>query len=107
MATSGPITYLVMERSVPLGWTDEVPFVARDVEEHGDTAIGLGARCGEKSHARGCHPGVRDVEVLDIQEETHPACGLLADDGALVVSVGPRQQQSGRGTGRPDDDPPL
>ena len=35
--------------------TDKVPFVAGDVEKHGDAAVGFGARCREELHARG-HP---------------------------------------------------
>lgn len=47
------------------------------------------------------------VEVLDVEEETHPSCGLLPDDGGLVFSVSPREQQAGRRPWRPDDYPPL
>ena len=35
------------------------------------------------------------------------AGGLLADDGGLIFSVSPREQQAGRGAGRPDHYPPL
>jgi hypothetical protein len=42
-----------------------------------------------------------------VKEETHPAGGLLPDDGSLVFSVRSGQQQSGRGTRRPDHNPPL
>ena len=61
-------------------------------------AVMLGARCREELHARGCHPRVRGVEVLDMEEETHPPGGLLPDDGGLVFAVSPREQQAGRGT---------
>ena len=33
--------------------TDQVPFAASDVEEHGDAAVGFRARCREELHARG------------------------------------------------------
>ena len=67
--------------------TNKVPFVAGDVEKQGDVAVGSGARCREEPHAGRCHPRVRGVEVLDVEEETHPAGGLLPDDGGLVFSV--------------------
>jgi len=67
----------------------------------------FGARCREELHARGCHSRVRGVEVLDMEEETHPPGGLLPDDGGLVFAVSPREQQAGRGTRWPDYHPPL
>jgi hypothetical protein len=69
--------------------TDEVPFVAGDVEEHGDAAVGFGTRCREELHARGCHPRVRGAEVLNVEEETHPAGGLLPGDGGEARSACP------------------
>ena len=87
--------------------TDKVPFVAGDVEKHSDAAVGFGTRCREELHASGCHPCVRGIEVLNVEEETDPAGGLLPDDGGLVFPVSPREQQAGRGTGRPDYYPPL
>jgi len=83
------------------------PFVAGDIAEHSDVAVGFGTRCREELHARGCHPRVRGIEVLNVEEETHPAGGLLPDDGGLVFPVSPREQQAGRGTWRPDYYPPL
>ncbi len=40
------------------------------------------------SHARGGHPRAGGAEVLDMEEETHPAGRLAADDGGLIVPVG-------------------
>ena len=68
--------------------TDKVPFDGGDVVEHGDVAVWLGARCREELHARGGHSRVRGVEILDLEEETHPFGGLLPDDGDLVFAVG-------------------
>jgi len=68
---------------------------------------GFGARWREEPHARRCHPCICGVELLDVEEETHPAGGLLADDGGLSFSVSPRERQAGRGAGRPDRYPPL
>jgi hypothetical protein len=87
--------------------TDKVPFVAGDVEKHGDAAVVFGTRGREEPHARGCHPCVPGVEVLNVEEETHPAGGLLPDDGGLVFPVSPREQQAGHGTWRPYYYPPL
>ena len=86
---------------------DKVPFVASDVGKYSDVAVGFDARRGEELHARRYHPRIRGVEVLDLEEETHPPGGLLPDGGGLLVSVSPGEQHAGRGTGRPDYDPPL
>ena len=86
---------------------DKVPFVASDVGEYSDVAVGFGAQRGEELHARRCHPRMRGVEVLDLEEETHPPGSLLPDGGGLVFSVSSREQQAGRGTWRPDYNPPL
>jgi RNA polymerase sigma factor (sigma-70 family) len=86
---------------------DKVPLVAGDVGKHRDTAVEFGARRGEEAHARGCHPRVRGVEVLDVQEEAHASGRLLPDDGGLIFPVSPREQQAGRRSRRPDHHPPL
>jgi hypothetical protein len=89
------------------GGPEQVPAVAGDVEEDGDPAVGLGAGLFEEADAGGAHPVVGGGAVLDPQEEPDPAGVLVADGGRLFGSVGLGQQQSGRGAGRPDDDPPL
>ena len=99
--------YCRCELAVSRRGPNEVPFVAGNVGEHSDVAIGFGARCGEKLHTRRCHPRAGGVEVLDMEEETHPPGGLLPDDGGLVISVSPGEQHAGRRTRRPDYYPPL
>jgi hypothetical protein len=68
--------------------TDQVPFVASDVEEHGDAAIRFHTRCPDEPHTGRCHPCVHGIEILHVEEETDPPGGLLPDDGGLVFSVG-------------------
>jgi len=55
------LSYGRRERPALRRRADEVPFVAGDVEKHGDVAVGFGARCGEEPHARSCHPCVRGL----------------------------------------------
>jgi hypothetical protein len=55
----------------------------------------------------GDHPAVGVIEILDLEEETDPARGLLPDDGSLVLSVRSGQQQASGGAGRPYRNPPL
>src|SRR5690349_17464219 len=73
---------------------EKVPFVASDVEEYSDATVRFSARCGEESHACGCHPRVRCLEGLDLEEETHPAGDLLPNDDGLVFSISLREQQA-------------
>ena len=73
--------------------TDKIPLDAGDVEKHSDAAVAFGTRCREELHARGCHPCVRGIEVLDVKEETHPADGMLPDDGGLAFAFSLREQR--------------
>ena len=43
-------------------------------------------------HALGLHPGVVGGEIIAVQEEAHPAAGLITDSGRLFGAVGLRQQ---------------
>src|ERR1700733_10316103 len=71
---------------------EQVPFVAGDVEEHGDATVGLGARRGEEPHAGGRHAVDRGVEVVHPQEEPDaPGC-LVAHGRGLVLAVRAGQQ---------------
>ena len=86
---------------------EKVPFVAGDVEKYSDAAIRFGARCREEPHTCGCHPRVRGLKVLYLEEETHPAGDLLPDDDGLVFSVSLHEQQAGRRLWRTDYHPSL
>lgn len=57
--------------------------------------------------ARRYHPRQGSTEIIDVQEETHPACGLLPDGRGLIFPVSSGEQEPGDGTRRPDHDPPL
>ena len=89
------------------GGADKVPLVACDVEEHSDLTVGFGARRGEETHSPGRHPRIGGAEVVHVEEKPDPFGHLPPDDGGLVLAVGPRDQQTGRGAWRPDHDPPL
>jgi hypothetical protein len=86
---------------------EKVPPIASDVEEHGNASVGLRTRRSHELDPIGRHPQVGVIEVVNAEEETHPAGGLLPDNSSLVLSVGSCQQQAGGGTRRPDHDPPL
>ena len=90
-----------MRAAASRGVAGKISFVAGDAGKHDDAAMGFGPRCRAELHARRCHPRVRGVEVLDVQEGTHPACGLFPDDGDLAVSVSPGEQQARRRPWRP------
>jgi hypothetical protein len=75
-------------RSILRCRADQVPFVAGHVEKHGDPAIGLGARRAQKLNARRCHPGIGRTEIVDVEEETHPARRLPADSRDRYSTLG-------------------
>lgn len=102
-----PIAYCARELSAFRHGTDQIPFVASDVEENGDTAIGFRARRPDELNTRSCHTRISGFEILHVEKEAHPAGGLLPDGSGLIFSVSSREQQTGRGTWRPDYYPPL
>ena len=85
----------------------QVPAVAGDVEEHGDSAVRLVARLADELDPSRCHAAMGGGEVVHPQEEPNPPGVLPPDDRLLLVAIGARQQDAGGGTGWPDDDPPL
>ena len=87
--------------------TDQVPFVASDVEEHCDAAVRLDARFGHEVNARSCYPRVCGIEVLHVEEETYPARRLVADHAGLNLAVSPREEQACCRAWRPHDHPAL
>ena len=48
-------------------------FISADVEEHCESTVGLGARCGEELDARRGHPIVSSVEVVDAHRFSRPS----------------------------------
>lgn len=87
--------------------TDQIPFVASDVEEYGDAAIRHHTGCPHEMNTGRCHPRVHGIEILHVEEETDPTRCLLPDDSGLVFSVSPGEEQAGDGTWRPDNYPPF
>src|SRR5579863_5553609 len=78
---------------------EEIPAVARDVEEHGHAAVGLGARHGDELDPGGGHPLVGGFEVVHLEEEPDPPGDLVPDHGRLVRAVRAGQQDRGFGPG--------
>lgn len=66
--------------------SEEVPAIAGDVEEDGDFSVGLDARRPDELDARGYHPVVVRIEVVDAKEEPHRARVLFADDRGLLLT---------------------
>ena len=93
------------ELSVLRRGTDQIPFVASDVEEHRDAAIGLGTRCAHELDTGTGHPRIDSTEVLYVEEETDPASSLPPDGSGLIFSISPGQQQAGHCAWRPDHYP--
>ena len=64
-----------------VGWCrlKEIPFVAVEVVEDGDDAVGFVARDFEEFDVVGLHAAVVAVEVVGVEEEEDTAAGLVAD----------------------------
>jgi hypothetical protein len=60
--------------------------IAGDVSEHGDAAVGLGARLGDELDSSGSHSLIRRVEVLHAQEQPDASGELMSDHGGLVLA---------------------
>ena len=75
--------------------TEQVPTVPFNIEENRQLSIRLDARGGDEPHAGSDHPRVHGLEIVDAEEETHPARELLADDRRLMLAIGARQKNAG------------
>ena len=53
------------DRSARRSWSEQVPAIADDVEEHGDLSVRLLPGLGDELDAGGAHPLRGGVEVLD------------------------------------------
>jgi hypothetical protein len=85
----------------------EIPFVAGDVEEDCDPAVGLIARFGEELDSRLDHASVCGVEVVNLEEEADAAGELVADGCALLRTVGLGEQYAGLPAPGTDNHPSL
>jgi hypothetical protein len=56
---------------------EKIPLVASDVEEHGNAAIRLRARRRHELGSSGRHLQVGRVDILNVEEETHPAAACF------------------------------
>src|SRR6185437_810411 len=86
---------------------EQVPPVARHVEEHGDAPVRLVARLGGELDPGRRHALVRGAEVVHPQEEPDPPGDLVADGRGLARPVRLSQEHAGQRAGRADDHPPL
>lgn len=91
------------------GWrrTQQVPSVAFDVEEDGESAEGLVAGFGDERDPMFDHSLVRGGEVVDAEKESDAPGELLASGPSLIWTVRLCQQQAGFAIRRAHDDPTL
>lgn len=87
--------------------TEKVPFVAGEVDEDGKASVRLIARLGEELDTVIEHAAITVVEVVDAKKESDASGELSSNCYSLPVTVGLSQEQTSRGTGRPNDDPAL
>jgi hypothetical protein len=87
--------------------TKQIPAVAFDVKEYGETSVGLIARWRNKAHAARPHALVRGLKIIDAQEHPDTASKLMADGGSLFVTISTREQDPSLRTAGPNDDPAL
>jgi hypothetical protein len=75
------------------GRLDQVPTVAVAILEHHHRAVRLPAWLFGEPHAGGGTTGIGGGEVDGVEEQEHPAAALIADRGALPLTLRPGQQQ--------------
>ena len=66
---------------------DEVPPVAVEVEEHDHATIRFVPGRFDEPDTAGLHVLVVAREVVGVQEQEHPAAGLVAHGGELFLSL--------------------
>ena len=88
-------------------WSEQIPPVPLEIQEHRNAAVWLIARRRDKLHAGRHHPLVSGLEIVDAQEQADPSGELLAHDACLPVAVGTREQDAGLPSGGTNDHPPF
>lgn len=87
---------------------EEIPTGAVQILEYGHGTVRLLAWRPNKANTNTNHAVVVSPEVIGLQEEEHPAAGLIADERLLLLGGGAGQEQRGtRSAGRRDDHPAL
>lgn len=89
------------------GGSDQVPPIARDIQEHRDLSIWFDARTSDELDPGRDYAVVVRSEVVDVEKKANAAGVLVADHRRLLFAVGARQQQSGLRAGRAHHDPAL
>lgn len=86
---------------------EQIPAIARDIEEDGDLAVRLRARLRDELDSEVLHLSIRRVEVIDPQKETDAASHLVPDRSGLLVTIRLGEENAGDGARRTNDDPAL
>lgn len=68
-------------------WTEEIPTVAGNIEEHSDATVGLAARGRDELDPGRQHLSVGSLEVIDAEKEADTVSYLLPDNRRLVFTV--------------------
>src|ERR1022692_3930706 len=82
-------------RTAASGLLDQVPLIAVEVFEDGDSAIGLTTGLLAEPDTGRAQPVVVPAEIVRHEKQADPSARLIADALALAVGVGQRQQQAG------------
>src|ERR1700688_2199914 len=75
----------------------QIPFIAVQIFEDRDSAIGFLAGCAAEVHAAGRHPLIVAPEVVGVQEQKDAAASLVADAAGLLGGHGSGEPPVGPG----------
>ena len=87
--------------------SEEIPPVSGNVEEDGNSTVGLGTRSTNESDTGLGHPPVYGVEVIDMKEESDPTGCLVTNCRTLVFAVGASKKEPCLRVGRANYHPAL
>ena len=87
--------------------SEQIPFVAGDVEEGGDATVGFVTRLSQEDHTMVNHALLSCLEVLDPKEQPNTSGVLVADHFTLLCAVGLSEEQAGLRSRWFYDDPSL
>lgn len=96
---------LVFAAAAGLGWPEQIPAIASDIQKYGNLSVGLETWFAVKVDAMLQHVLVEFVKVVDPQEESNAPSVLIANHLRLSLTISKRDKQASASRRRAYNDP--